>query len=44
MNEINIIYKIQVNDKIVKIFGSEFVKNNKNIFQIIHKDKKYELN
>ena len=44
MNEINIIYKIKDNDKKVKIFGSEFVKNNKNNCEIIYEDKEYELN
>ena len=44
MNEINIIYKIKDNDKKVKIFGSEFVKNNKDKCQIIYEDKEYELN
>ena len=43
-NEINIIYKIKDNDKRVKIFGSEFVKNNKNNCEIIYEDKEYELN
>ena len=41
-NEINIIYKIE-DDKRVKIFGAEFVKNNKNICKIIYDDKEYEL-
>ena len=41
-NEINIIYKID--DKKVKIFGSEFVKNNKKNCEIIYEDKEYELN
>jgi len=43
-NEINIIYKIKDNDKRLKIFGSEFVKNNKNNCVIIYEDKEYELN
>ena len=42
-NEINIIYKIDEDDKRVKIFGSEFVKNNKDNCQIIYEDKEYEL-
>ena len=44
INEINIIYKIKDKEKKVKIFGSEFVKNNKNKCQIIYGDKEYELN
>ena len=44
MNEISIIYKIEDNDDEVKIFGSEFVKNNKNNCQIIYEDKEFELN
>ena len=44
MNEISIIYKIEDNDDEVKIFGSEFVKNNKHNCQIIYEDKEYELN
>ena len=43
-NEINIIYKIGGDDKRVKIFGSEFVKINKNNCQIIYENKEYELN
>ena len=35
-NEINIIYKIGGDDNRVKIFGSEFVKINKNNCQIIY--------
>ena len=42
-NEINIIYKINRDNK-MKIFGSEFVKNNKDNWQIIYEDKEYELN
>jgi len=38
-NEIDIIYKIEDNDEEVKIFGSEFVKNNKNNCQIIYEDE-----
>jgi len=42
-NEINIIYKINRDNK-MKIFGSEFVKNNKDNCHIIYEDKEYELN
>ena len=47
MNEINIIYKINyiiIDDEREKIFGAEFVKNNKNNCEIIYEDKEYELN
>ena len=43
-NEINIIYKIKDKSKKIKLFGSEFVKNNKYKCQIIYEDKEYELN
>ena len=43
-NEVNIIYKIKDNDRSLRIFGSEFVKNNKYNCQIIYEDKEYELN
>ena len=42
-NEIIINYKIGKEDKI-RIFGDEFVENNKGNFQMIIKDKNYELN
>ena len=41
-NEITIIYKIN-NSKEIKIFGEEFVKNNKGKCKIIYKGKDYEL-
>ena len=40
---INIIYKIKGKDKKLKIFGSEFVKNNKYNCQIIYEDREYGL-
>ena len=43
-NEINIIYKIKKKVKKLKIFGSEFVKNNRDNCQIIFEDKEYKLN
>jgi len=42
INEINIIYKINKEEKI-KIFGEEFVENNKNICKIKYDNKEYEL-
>ena len=45
-DEINIIYNINDKDKKVgkiKIFGDEFVKNNKNICRIEYEDNEYEL-
>ena len=42
-DEITLIYKINNEDKRIKIFGDDFVKNNKNICRIIFKKKKYEL-
>ena len=41
-DEINIKYKIKDQEEI-KIFGKEFVKNNKNICKIIYEDKEYDL-
>ena len=42
-NKITMIYKIPKNQKFIKIFGIEFVKNNKNICKIVVDDKIYEL-
>ena len=41
IDEINIIYNNE--DDSVKIFGSEFVRNNKNICKIIYENQEYEL-
>ena len=38
-----IIYKINKNEKKVKIFGKDFVKNNKNKLKIIFEDTEYDL-
>ena len=38
-----IIYKINRNDKKIKIFGSDFVKNNKNKLKIIYEDTEFDL-
>ena len=43
ISEIVIIYDINKQDKYVKIFGEEFVKNNKNICKMIIDDKEYEI-
>ena len=40
---ITINYNIKENDKRIKIFGKDFVKNNKSICQIIYEDEYYEL-
>ena len=42
-NKITMIYKVPKNQKFIKIFGIEFVKNNKNICKIVVDDKIYEL-
>ena len=42
ISEINIIYKIEEENNI-RIFGSEFVKNNKNICKMIIDNKEYEI-
>ena len=42
ISEINIIYKIKEENNI-RIFGSEFVKNNKNICKMIIDNKEYEI-
>ena len=42
-NEIDLIYNIPNNEKEIKIFGSDFVKNNKEICKIIYNDKEYDL-
>ena len=41
VSEINIIYNIKERD--IKIFGSVFVNNNKNICKMIIDNKEYEL-
>ena len=42
-NEIDLIYNFPNNAKIIKIFGNDFVKNNKDICKIIYNNRKYEL-
>ena len=42
-NEINIIYNVSKTDDKIKIFGKEFVKNNKNKCKIIFENKEYDL-
>ena len=42
ISEINIIYDIN-NQNNIRIFGSKFVKNNKNICKMIIDDKEYEI-
>ena len=42
-DEITLIYKNKNKDKSIKIFGSEFVNNNKNMCKIICNNKEYEL-
>ena len=42
ISEINIIYDIN-NQKYISIFGSNFVKNNKNICKMIIDNKEYEI-
>ena len=42
-NEISIIYKINKNDNIIKIFNPEFVNNNKTKCKIKYDEKEYEL-
>ena len=42
-NEIIIIYKVNKNDKTIKIFNTEFVNNNKKHCKIIYEGKEYEL-
>ena len=43
INEIKIIYKIDKNEKEIKLFGSTFIKNNRGKCKFMHKDKEYEL-
>ena len=42
-NQIIILYKINRNKNFIRIFGNEFVKNNKNICKLILYDKEQEL-
>ena len=42
-NEISLIYSITNNKKEIKIFGEEFVKNNKDLCKIIYDNKEYDL-
>ena len=43
INEMTIRYKINENENRIKIFGNEFVENNKNNCKIKHNGKEYEL-
>ena len=42
-NIISIKYKINKNEKIIRIFGETFVRNNKEFCKIFYKNKKYDL-
>ena len=42
-SEINIIYNINKDENYIKIFGSKFVKNNKNICKMKINNKEYEI-
>ena len=42
-DEITLIYKVNINDKKIKIFDSEFVNNNKNICKILYHGEESEL-
>ena len=42
-NEINIIYNIKYDEKEIRIFGKEFVENNKNNCYLLINNKKYEI-
>ena len=43
LSEINIIYILKRNENNIKIFGSEFVENNKKICKIIIDNREYEM-
>ena len=43
ISEINIIYKIEIVEDNIKIFGNEFVENNKNKCKMIIDNKEYEI-
>jgi len=42
-NEIDLLYNIPNNEKEIKIFGDEFVRNNKDLCRIIFNNKEYDL-
>ena len=42
-DEITIIYKINKNDTQIRLFGEDFIKNNKDKCKYIYEDKEYEL-
>ena len=42
-NEIDIIYNIPNNENEIKIFGKEFVENNKDLCKIIYDNKEYNI-
>ena len=43
IDEIIIRYKINKNEKEIKIFDTDFIKNNKDKCKIIYEDKEYEI-
>ena len=43
IDEIIIRYKINKNENEIKIFGSDFIKNNKDKCKIIYEEKEYEI-
>ena len=42
-NEITIIYKVSKNKNTIKLFGLNFIKNNKDKCKYIYENKEYEL-
>ena len=43
INKINIIYNVDKNEKKIRIFGENFIKNNENKYKIIIEGKEYNL-
>ena len=42
-NEIDLVYNIPNDKNKVQIFGSDFIKNNKDLCKIIYENKEYDL-
>jgi len=43
IDEIIIRYKINKNDKVIKLFWNRFIENNRNKCKIIYEGKEYEI-
>ena len=44
LNELNLAYKVNKNDSVIRLFGNNFVENNKNNFKLVVNEKEVPFN